>query len=64
MSASTGAGQIRLGRTSPAYCRVTFDNPPLNVATQSRLGRVFDLGFHKPGDAENHLGAYLGRLGS
>jgi enoyl-CoA hydratase/carnithine racemase len=29
---STGKGaQIRLTRCSPGYCRVTFDNPPLNL---------------------------------
>jgi enoyl-CoA hydratase/carnithine racemase len=32
-------------------------------ATQARLKAFFDLGFHKPGEAENRLGAYLGRLG-
>ena len=32
-------------------------------ATQARLKAFFELGFHKPGEAEDHLGAYLGRLG-
>jgi enoyl-CoA hydratase/carnithine racemase len=32
-------------------------------ATQARLKAFRELGFHKPGDAENHLGSYLGRLG-
>ena len=32
-------------------------------ATQARLTAFRELGFHKPGDAENHLGSYLGRLG-
>jgi enoyl-CoA hydratase/carnithine racemase len=32
-------------------------------ATQARLKAFFELGFHKPGDAEDRLGAYLGRLG-
>jgi enoyl-CoA hydratase/carnithine racemase len=32
-------------------------------ATQAKLSAFFKLGFHKPGDAEDHLGAYLGRLG-
>ena len=32
-------------------------------ATQARLKAFFDLGFHKPGEAEDRLGAYLGRLG-
>jgi enoyl-CoA hydratase/carnithine racemase len=31
MNASTKKPQIRLSRRSPGYCRVTFDNPPLNV---------------------------------
>ena len=32
-------------------------------ATQARLKAFMELGFHKPGAAEDHLGAYLGRLG-
>jgi enoyl-CoA hydratase/carnithine racemase len=32
-------------------------------ATQARLKALFELGFHKPGEAEDRLGAYLGRLG-
>src|SRR5476651_867500 len=32
-------------------------------AAQARLKAFFELGFHKPGDAEDRLGAYLGRLG-
>ena len=31
MSTVTSAAQIRISRTSPAYWRITFDNPPLNV---------------------------------
>src|SRR3954471_23829270 len=31
MKATTKAQQIRLTRRSPAYWRVTIDNPPLNV---------------------------------
>src|SRR6516162_3618166 len=31
MNTTTKKPQIRLVRRSPAYCRVTFDNPPLNV---------------------------------
>ena len=31
MNATTTHAQIRLTRRSPAYWRVTFDNPPLNV---------------------------------
>jgi enoyl-CoA hydratase/carnithine racemase len=32
-------------------------------ATQARVKAFFELGFHKPGEAEDRLGAYLGRLG-
>ena len=32
-------------------------------AAQARLKAFFELGFHKPGDTEDRLGAYLGRLG-
>ena len=31
MNATTKTAQIRLSRSSPAYWRITFDNPPLNV---------------------------------
>ncbi len=31
MKATTAKSQIRLTRSSPAYWRITFDNPPLNV---------------------------------
>ena len=31
-------------------------------ATQARIKTFMDLGFHKPGDAENHIGQYLERL--
>jgi enoyl-CoA hydratase/carnithine racemase len=30
--------------------------------TQSRMKALFNQGFHKPGDVEDHLGSYLGRL--
>jgi hypothetical protein len=30
VSAMMKQTQVRLTRSSPAYCRVTFDNPPLN----------------------------------
>jgi hypothetical protein len=33
-------------------------------AAQDRIEALFEQGFHKPGDAENRLGSYLGRLGS
>ena len=32
-------------------------------ATQARLKAFMKVGFHKPGAAENELGAYLGRIG-
>jgi enoyl-CoA hydratase/carnithine racemase len=32
-------------------------------ATQSRLKTLRELGFHKPGDVEDRLGFYVGRLG-
>jgi enoyl-CoA hydratase/carnithine racemase len=32
-------------------------------ATQARLAAFRKLGFHEPGDAEDHLGSYLERLG-
>ena len=31
MNATTKTAQIRLTRSSPAYWRITFDNPPLNL---------------------------------
>src|SRR5215475_4283344 len=31
MNAKTNQPEIRLTRRSPAYCRITFNNPPLNV---------------------------------
>ena len=32
-------------------------------AAQGRIKALFELGFHKPGEAEDRLGSYLGRLG-
>ena len=32
-------------------------------AAQTRIKALFEQGFHQPGDAENHLGSYVGRLG-
>ncbi len=32
-------------------------------AAQARIKMLFDQGFHKPGDAENRLGFYVGQLG-
>ena len=31
MNSTTKTAQVRLARSSPAYCRVTFDNPPLTL---------------------------------
>ena len=31
-------------------------------ATQTRIKAFMDLGFHKPGDAENRIGYYLEKL--
>src|SRR5712675_2583138 len=31
MSSATTARQVRLDRVTPSYCRVVFDNPPLNL---------------------------------
>lgn len=42
MNASTKAMQIRVKRISPAYWRVTFDNPPLNL-----MGPQFVLQFRE-----------------
>jgi enoyl-CoA hydratase/carnithine racemase len=33
-------------------------------ATQARIKRLMELGFHRPGDVENRLGHYVGRLGA
>jgi enoyl-CoA hydratase/carnithine racemase len=38
----TPTAQIRLTRSSPAYCRITFDNPPLNL-----MGPEFVLQFRQ-----------------
>ena len=32
-------------------------------AAQAKIKALLDQGFHRPGDAENRLGAYVGRLG-
>jgi enoyl-CoA hydratase/carnithine racemase len=32
-------------------------------AAQGKIKTLFEQGFHRPGDAENRLGSYLGRLG-
>jgi hypothetical protein len=116
MTATGPPKQIVLKRHSPAYWRVTFDHPPLNIfgpetipelneiitaletdeqvkvvvfdsavdgfllthynflakledstrlpGTQARIQRLFELGFHEPGDVETRLGYHVGQLGS
>ncbi len=33
-------------------------------ASQAKIRRLMELGFHRPGDVENRLGHYVGRLGN
>jgi hypothetical protein len=33
-------------------------------ATQARIGKLMELGFHNPGDVETRLGHYVGQLGN
>lgn len=40
-------------------CMTSIGRP----AAQDKIKAFFELGFHRPGDAENHLGSYLARLG-
>ena len=42
MSTTAKTAQIRLTRMSPAYWRITFDNPPLNL-----MGPEFVLEFRE-----------------
>jgi len=42
----------------------TCINSIARPATQARMKKLFDQGFHKPGDVENRLGFYVGKLGS
>ena len=35
----------------------------MRPAAQQRIGMLMERGFHKPGDAENRLGYYVGQLG-
>jgi enoyl-CoA hydratase/carnithine racemase len=41
-------------------CMTSIGRP----AAQNKIKALFELGFHRPGDAENHLGSYLARLGN
>jgi enoyl-CoA hydratase/carnithine racemase len=40
-------------------CMASIPRP----AAQDRIKALFEQGFHSPGDAEDRLGSYLGRLG-
>jgi len=40
-------------------CMTSIGRP----AAQARLQALFERGFHRPGEAEDRLGSYLGRLG-
>ena len=40
-------------------CMASIPRP----AAQDRIKALFERGFHKPGEAEDQLGSYLGRLG-
>jgi enoyl-CoA hydratase/carnithine racemase len=40
-------------------CMASIDRP----AAQAKIKALFKQGFHRPGDVEDHLGSYLGRLG-
>ena len=40
-------------------CMTSIGRP----AAQGRIKAFFEQGFHRPGDAEDHLGSYLERLG-
>jgi enoyl-CoA hydratase/carnithine racemase len=40
-------------------CMASINRP----AAQERMKALFEQGFHKPGDVEDKLGSYLGRLG-
>jgi len=40
-------------------CMTSVNRP----AAQSRIKAFFEQGFHRPGDAEDHIGSYLPRLG-
>ena len=40
-------------------CMTSITRP----AARDKIKALFERGFHKPGDAENRLGSYLGQLG-
>jgi enoyl-CoA hydratase/carnithine racemase len=43
MNATTNSTQIRVARRSPAYWRVTIDNPPINVMGPAMVGQFHEL---------------------
>jgi enoyl-CoA hydratase/carnithine racemase len=43
VNASTKSAQIRVTRRSPAYWRVTFDNPPINVMGPEMVGQFQEV---------------------
>lgn len=43
MNATTPPLQIRVERRSPAYWRVTFDNPPINVMGPPMVGQFHEI---------------------
>jgi hypothetical protein len=44
--APTGTAQIRIAKRSPAYWRVTIDNPPLNVMGPEMVREFQDSSTH------------------
>ena len=48
-SAATKPAQIRLTRRSPAYWRVTIDNPPINVMGPEMV-KQFQASHQRSGD--------------
>ncbi len=43
MSSSTKAPQVRMNRITPGYCRVIFDNPPLNLMGPAFVVQLRDI---------------------
>jgi enoyl-CoA hydratase/carnithine racemase len=43
MNATTNSVQIRVARRSPAYWRVTIDNPPINVMSAPMVGQFHEI---------------------
>jgi enoyl-CoA hydratase/carnithine racemase len=53
--------QISLTRDSPAYCRVVFDNPPLNLMGPDSVAQFEKLMTELEGDEHVKV---VGRLGA